>query len=204
MLTGRGADVVILDDPLKPDEALSESRRNAVNDWFDNSLLSRLNSQDTGIIVIAVQRLHIGHVTGGAHREFAMASDELSRAQFQAFNTAWMQAADPHLVAGGVLVTFIDLANPTVHAAAEACGLDQLNLVVWGEDQRGHRQSLPQCHELLPLYRKPGSTHVNTMGIGPPWPMAVQCLDLSGCLLDRLRCASRASAPSDRQTSVPS
>lgn len=69
-LTGRGADVIIIDDPLKPDEALSETRRTAVNDWFDNTLLSRLNSQNTGVIIIVMQRLHtddlVGHVLGSA------------------------------------------------------------------------------------------------------------------------------------------
>jgi hypothetical protein len=66
VLTGRGADVIIIDDPLKPDEALSEARRGAANDWYDNTLLSRLNSKENGIIVIVMQRLHqddlVGHV----------------------------------------------------------------------------------------------------------------------------------------------
>lgn len=66
VLTGRGADLIILDDPLKPDDALSESRRNSVNGWFDNSLTSRLNSKRDGIIIIVMQRLHqddlVGHV----------------------------------------------------------------------------------------------------------------------------------------------
>ncbi|MER3353393.1 MAG: hypothetical protein RLQ73_05470, partial [Hoeflea sp. D1-CHI-28] len=31
VLTGRGADIIIIDDPLKPDEAMSEARRTAVN-----------------------------------------------------------------------------------------------------------------------------------------------------------------------------
>lgn len=66
VLTGRGADIIIIDDPLKPDEALSETRRTAVNDWYDNSLLSRLNSKEDGIIIIVMQRLHqddlVGHV----------------------------------------------------------------------------------------------------------------------------------------------
>jgi len=66
VLTGRGADVIIIDDPLKPDEALSEPRRSAVNDWFDNTLLSRLNNKETGAIVLIMQRLHqddlVGHV----------------------------------------------------------------------------------------------------------------------------------------------
>src|SRR5207244_7434354 len=32
VLTGRGADLILIDDPLKPEEALSEARRNATND----------------------------------------------------------------------------------------------------------------------------------------------------------------------------
>ncbi len=66
VLTGRGADVIVLDDPLKPDEALSETRRSAVNDWYDNTLLTRLNNKETGVIIIVMQRLHqddlVGHV----------------------------------------------------------------------------------------------------------------------------------------------
>jgi hypothetical protein len=66
VLTGRGADLIIIDDPLKPDEALSDSRRKAVNEWYDHTLLSRLNDKATGCIIIIMQRLHqddlVGHV----------------------------------------------------------------------------------------------------------------------------------------------
>jgi hypothetical protein len=66
VLTGRGADVIILDDPLKPDDALSETRRNSVNDWYDNTLVSRQNSKEHGVIIVVMQRLHqddlVGHV----------------------------------------------------------------------------------------------------------------------------------------------
>jgi predicted phage terminase large subunit-like protein len=58
VLTGRGADIIIIDDPLKADDALSESRRRSVNDWYDNTLRSRLNSQEKGSIIIVMQRLH--------------------------------------------------------------------------------------------------------------------------------------------------
>ena len=44
-LTGRGADLIVLDDPQKPDEALSEAYRNTAGQWFDTTLLSRLNSK---------------------------------------------------------------------------------------------------------------------------------------------------------------
>ncbi|HET9743447.1 MAG TPA: phage terminase large subunit [Terriglobales bacterium] len=66
VLTGRGADFIVIDDPLQPDKALSDVRRNAVNDWYDNTLCSRLNHKLTGCIVIVMQRLHeddlVGHV----------------------------------------------------------------------------------------------------------------------------------------------
>ncbi len=66
VLTGRGADFIIVDDPLQPDKALSDARRSAVNDWYDNTLCSRLNHKLTGCIVIVMQRLHeddlVGHV----------------------------------------------------------------------------------------------------------------------------------------------
>jgi predicted phage terminase large subunit-like protein len=68
VLTGRGADLILIDDPLKPDDALSEPRRKAVNDWYDNTLISRLNDKATGCIIIIMQRLHqddlVGHVLG--------------------------------------------------------------------------------------------------------------------------------------------
>jgi hypothetical protein len=66
VLTGRGADFIIIDDPLKPEEALSETQRQAVNEWYDHTLYSRLNDKQTGCIIIIMQRLHeddlVGHV----------------------------------------------------------------------------------------------------------------------------------------------
>ncbi len=66
VLTGRGADIILIDDPLKPDEALSDAQRQAANDWFDHTLYSRQNDKRRGAIVIIMQRLHeddlVGHV----------------------------------------------------------------------------------------------------------------------------------------------
>jgi predicted phage terminase large subunit-like protein len=68
VLTGRGADYIIIDDPLKPDEALSDTQRTSVNNWFDHTLYTRLNDKKTGRIIIIMQRLHeddlVGHVLG--------------------------------------------------------------------------------------------------------------------------------------------
>jgi predicted phage terminase large subunit-like protein len=66
VLIGRGADLIILDDVMKPDEARSDVRRNAVNEWFNHSLVTRLNDQRTGRIILCMHRLHqddlVGHV----------------------------------------------------------------------------------------------------------------------------------------------
>ena len=68
VLTGRGADFLIIDDPLKPEEALSDTQRQAVNDWYDHTLYSRLNDKRSGCIILIMQRLHeddlVGHVVG--------------------------------------------------------------------------------------------------------------------------------------------
>jgi hypothetical protein len=65
VLTG-GADIILIDDPLKPEEALSDTQRQAANDWFSHTLYSRINNKRTGAIVIIMQRLHeddlVGHV----------------------------------------------------------------------------------------------------------------------------------------------
>src|SRR5215471_12209811 len=66
VLTGRGADLILIDDPLKPEEALSDARRQATNEWYDHTLHSRLNDKRRGAIVIIMQRLNeddlVGHV----------------------------------------------------------------------------------------------------------------------------------------------
>src|SRR5580704_6986177 len=68
VLTGRGADIIVIDDPLKPEEALSEAQRQAANEWYDHTFYSRLNDKRYGAIVIVMQRLHeddlVGHVLG--------------------------------------------------------------------------------------------------------------------------------------------
>jgi predicted phage terminase large subunit-like protein len=63
-LTGRGADLIVLDDPQKPDEALSEAHRNSAGQWFDNTLLTRLDSKSEGAIVMVMQRLHEDDLAG--------------------------------------------------------------------------------------------------------------------------------------------
>jgi len=63
-LTGRGADVIIIDDPMKADAAMSSAERKAVLEWTTSTLFSRLNDKRTGAIIVVMQRLHEEDLAG--------------------------------------------------------------------------------------------------------------------------------------------
>src|SRR6188474_1520130 len=57
-LTGRGGNLLIIDDPLKPQDAHSQSARDSLKQWYSNTLLSRLDHKTDGAIIVVMQRLH--------------------------------------------------------------------------------------------------------------------------------------------------
>jgi len=63
-LTGRGADLIIVDDPLNAIESYSETARKRVIDWYGGTLVSRLNDKETGSIIAVMQRLHEEDLAG--------------------------------------------------------------------------------------------------------------------------------------------
>jgi predicted phage terminase large subunit-like protein len=63
-LTGRGGNLIIIDDPLKPEDAMSQTKREAVNGWYSRTLLSRLNNKANDAIIIVQQRLHMDDLAG--------------------------------------------------------------------------------------------------------------------------------------------
>ena len=63
-LTGHGCDWLIIDDPLKQDEAESKVARERVNEWYFSTAQNRLNDKGTGRIIIVMQRLHAQDLCG--------------------------------------------------------------------------------------------------------------------------------------------
>jgi predicted phage terminase large subunit-like protein len=57
-VTGHGADVIIVDDPLDANDATSEAARTNVIAFFNQALISRLDDPKSGRIVVVAQRLH--------------------------------------------------------------------------------------------------------------------------------------------------
>jgi predicted phage terminase large subunit-like protein len=68
-VTGRGADLIIVDDPLKAEEAMSEPARRRLIEWYGGTLVSRLNDKETGRIVVVMQRLHEDDLAGHLLRQ---------------------------------------------------------------------------------------------------------------------------------------
>jgi len=63
-ITGRGADLIIIDDPIKnSEEARSETVRNALWEWFQNDIKSRFMS-DTGSMIVIQTRWHEDDLVG--------------------------------------------------------------------------------------------------------------------------------------------
>ncbi len=63
-LTGKGGNILIIDDPMKAEDAPSETMRDKVHDWFTGTMSSRLNNPRTGAIVLLAQRLHVDDLVG--------------------------------------------------------------------------------------------------------------------------------------------
>lgn len=61
------AGAVIIDDPIKPEDALSDNEREKVNRRFETTIRNRVNSRNTPIIII-MQRLHENDLCGYLQR----------------------------------------------------------------------------------------------------------------------------------------
>lgn len=62
-ITGRGADILLIDDPIKNrEEAESETYRNKTWDWFTSTAFTRLHPK--GVVVLILTRWHLDDLAG--------------------------------------------------------------------------------------------------------------------------------------------
>ncbi len=139
-------------------------------DATDPDVMRRLMEGDAARIVLTDQPYNVpiaGHVSGGAHREFAMASGEMTDEEFLAFNQRWIAVAEASLVDGGLFATFIDWRHlSSVAKAANEVGLIQINLIVWSKTNAGMGSLYRSQHELLPVFKKGQAPHLNNIDLG--------------------------------------
>lgn len=63
-VTGIGGNILIMDDPQNPAQAMSESGRRMANEWFDQTFSTRLDDKRQGVMLVVMQRLHENDLTG--------------------------------------------------------------------------------------------------------------------------------------------
>jgi hypothetical protein len=111
-----------------------------------------------------------GHVSGlgeHQHAEFAMASGEMSDAEFTNFLVLAIAAVRAHLVDGGLLYLFMDWRHiAQLLAAAEQSELGYLNLLVWAKTNAGMGSFYRSAHELIGVFKSGKAPHRNNVELG--------------------------------------
>ena len=75
-LTGRGADLLLIDDPISAHDAQSAQQRESVRNTFDSMIATRLNDLRSGTILAMSHRVHVddlsAHLIGLGYRHLAL------------------------------------------------------------------------------------------------------------------------------------
>ncbi|KKC26106.1 hypothetical protein WP12_10475 [Sphingomonas sp. SRS2] len=110
------------------------------------------------------------HVSGLGkiqHREFAVASGELSKPEFASFLSNQFKLATDHCRPGAVFASFMDWRSiaPLI-MAGEGIGLELINLCVWGKTNASMGSLWRSQHELIAMFKKPGPSVTNNIQLG--------------------------------------
>ncbi len=111
-----------------------------------------------------------GNVSGlgrTRHREFAMASGEMSVAQFIAFLLTVLRLLAAHSVDGSIHEIFMDWRHMhEILAAGRKVYTELKNLCVWVKDNGGMGSLFRSCHELIFVFKNGPSPHINNVELG--------------------------------------
>jgi DNA modification methylase len=125
-----------------------------------------------------------GHAMGrGAvqHREFTMASGEMSTADFTAFLTASIHRMISFSSDGSLHYLFMDWRHlPELLAAALPNYTDWKNLLVWNKTNAGQGSFYRSKHELIAVFKKGTAPHINNFGLGAKGRYRTNVLDYPG------------------------
>lgn len=110
---------------------------------------------------------HVGNSGKIRHREFAMASGEMSRSEFTSFLERAMRNLADHSMDGSIHFLCMDWRHMSEMLAAGHAVYDELkNLVVWAKDNGGMGTFYRSRHELIFAFKKGTAPHVNTFELG--------------------------------------
>lgn len=108
-----------------------------------------------------------GHVTSQSHREFAMASGELSREQFKRFLSRMCRKFVRFSRLGSLHYIFMDWRSiaDLINAGEEHYD-ELLSLIVWAKPNGGMGSLYRSRHELVALFRNGSFRHTNNIELG--------------------------------------
>jgi DNA modification methylase len=141
-------------------------------DACDASHLASLMGRDRATMVFADPPYNVriaGTLGRGKikHREFAVASGEMSPSEFKAFLGRWMRLAAKFSEDGSIHFACIDWRHmrEMLEAGAEVFGPPQ-NLVVWNKTNAGQGSFYRSQHELIFVYKNGDAPHLNNIELG--------------------------------------
>jgi DNA modification methylase len=111
-----------------------------------------------------------GHVCGNGgikHREFVMASGEMTEDEFARFLTKTLELASTYAARGAIVYACMDWRHMgEMLAAGRATGCDLLNLCVWVKSNGGMGSLYRSRHELVFVFRNGEEAHRNNVQLG--------------------------------------
>ena len=145
----------------------------ACGDARDHALLARLmgDVKASAAIVDFPYNVPIGGFVSGlgkkVHKDFAMASGEMSGAQFTDFLAAGIDALKTALAPGAICFFFMDWRHAgELIDAARRCDLVPMNLCVWVKTNPGMGTFYRSAHELCFVYKHGDAAHINNFELG--------------------------------------
>ncbi|MCA0930065.1 site-specific DNA-methyltransferase [Ruegeria profundi] len=110
---------------------------------------------------------HVGNSGKTQHREFAMASGEMSASEFTRFLRRAFRNLVDHSVDGSIHFICMDWRHMgEILAAGQGVYNDLKNLIVWAKDNGGMGTFYRSRHELIFAFKKGDAPHINTFELG--------------------------------------
>jgi DNA modification methylase len=147
--------------------------RVACGDCRDHALLANLFCGERAAMVLTDPPYNVpiqGNVSGLGkltHPEFKMASGEMSSGQFIGFLKESIGAALSVGSAGALVYVCMDWRHLwELQEAGKSLGLNLVNLAVWVKTNAGMGSLYRSQHELIAIFKKGSSQHVNNVELG--------------------------------------
>jgi len=176
--SGDPADDILPDENITPRVKLGDiwelgNHRLICGNSLDPSVISELMDMSLARMIFADPPYNVpinGHVGGSGktqHREFAMASGEMSQSEFTEFLTKSFQNMARHSQDGSIHFICMDWRHmPEILKAGHTVYSELKNLITWVKDNGGMGTFYRSRHELIFAFKQGTAPHLNNFELG--------------------------------------